>query len=558
MADAEATRARGGTVHEVPVVIVGGGPVGLVLAMFLDRFGVRSLLLNSETVTRWQPKGSTHNSRTMEHYRALGIAKRLRSVGLPADYPTDVGYFTRLVQHELRRIAMPTEREKIAAACDAPATDQVPEPIFRCNQMYVEELLLEHARALPGVDVRFGWTCIGFEDRGDQVISTIEEVATGCRETVRSAWLAGCDGARGITRRELGIRYEGEGSLNQRYLGGSMVTSHARAPDFYRTVTCKPCWQYWTINTELISNIIALNGRDEFIMLSKPVGDPDRPEEERLIRRFQRSIGREIGVEFLGHWSWTAGQALVAESFGAGRVLLAGDAVHLFTPTGGFGMNTGIDDAVNLAWKLAAMVQGWGGPGLSTSYEAERKPIAARNTGASRRMASNIGRVPVGDAIEAESPAGAAARREAGAFLEPFWEAYASIGVQLGARYDGSPIIAENGSAPPPDDPHHYGPTSCPGGRAPHVWLPGRISLFDRLGPGFTVLCLNGDARATAPLVAAARARGVPIAVLEIDMPEARGLYECDYALVRPDQVVAWSGDRVPEGDALIARVTGW
>ena len=277
---------------------------------------------------------------------------------------------------------MPSEREKMAAACAAPATDQVPEPIFRCNQMYVEKLLLEHARALPNIDVRFGWTCTAFDDRGDHVISTIEEVATGRCETFRSEWLAGCDGARGISRRELGIHYEGQRTLEQAFLGGPMVASHVHAPDFYRTVTRKPCWMYWSINTELRSNIIALDGKDEFIMLSKLAKADDKPDEGQLARQFQGSVGREIGIEFLGHWTWTAGQTLVARSFGVGRVVLAGDAVHLFTPVGGFGMNTGIDDAANLAWKLAAMMQGWGGPKLLASFEAERKPIAARNTGA--------------------------------------------------------------------------------------------------------------------------------------------------------------------------------
>ena len=160
-----------------------------------------------------------------------------------------------------------------------------------------------------------------------------------------------------------------------------------------------------------------------------------------IAKAFRDSVGRDIPVEFISHGTWTAGQAFVAERFGAGRAWMAGDAVHLFTPTGGFGMNTGIDDAANLGWKLAAMVQGWGGPQLLPSYEAERQPIAFRNTGASKALARNVGATPVGPEIDEASPAGGAARREAGEYLGGGGAEFASLGVQLGARYDASPIV---------------------------------------------------------------------------------------------------------------------
>jgi FAD binding domain len=242
--------------------------------------------------------------------------------------------------------------------------------------------------------------------------------------------------------------------------------------------------------------------------------------------------------------------------------MLAGDSVHLFTPTGGFGMNTGIDDAANLSWKLAAMVQGWGGADLVATYEPERRPIAVRNTTAARLLAIAIGEMPAGPTLDEDSPAGAAERRQLGGFLQStLGEEFASLGVQLGARYDGSAIIVADG-APPADDPITYVPSSVPGGRAPHFWLDqGRgigSSLYDRLGLGFTLLCLGkeaGDARA---LVEAARARGIPLAILRIADDEARALYERDFALIRPDQHVAWRGNALPDApDRLLARVTG-
>ena len=237
--------------------------------------------------------------------------------------------------------------------------------------------------------------------------------------------------------------------------------------------------------------------------------------------------------------------------------MLCGDAAHLFTPTGGFGMNTGIDDAANLAWKLAAVVQGWGGEGLLDTYETERRPIAQRNTSAAHRFARSVGEVPVAAEMEEDSEAGAAARRAASAYLSTFGEEFASIGVQLGARYDASPLIASD-ETPPTDDPAVYTPSACPGGRAPHVWLASGRSLFDALGPGFTLLCLRAPGDDAHRLRVAARQRGVPLTLVGITVPEARELYGRNYALVRPDQHVAWRGDRVPnDAESLLDRVTG-
>jgi hypothetical protein len=238
-------------------------------------------------------------------------------------------------------------------------------------------------------------------------------------------------------------------------------------------------------------------------------------------------------------------------------VWLAGDAVHLFTPTGGFGMNTGIDDVANLGWKLAAMVQGWGGPGLLATYATERRPIAFRNTGMAKQFSRSVGEVTAPAEMLEDTAAGAAARAQAGAVLDAFGEEFASIGIQLGARYDGSPIIVPDGAAPPPDDPTRYSPTACPGGRAPHLFMPDRSSLFDHFGPGFTLLRLHGDHDA-GPLAAAAQARKIPFTTVSVAVSEGRDLYECDLALIRPDQHVAWRGNDIPaDCDALLARVTG-
>ncbi|MBI0539027.1 monooxygenase [Roseomonas sp. KE2513] len=548
------------TTFSTPVAIVGGGPVGLMLALFLDRYGVRCVVFNAEASVRHHPKGSTHNARTMEHYRRLGFADRIRALGLPSDHPTDVAYFTRFNGWELARLRFPSEKEKLAARTKSAATDQTPEPIHRANQMYVEAALFEQAASRPNITLRFGTSVESFEQDACGVTFRVRAASGQPEEAWQSSYLVGCDGGRSTVRRALGIQYVGYEALKQAFFGGRMVSTHIRAPNLYRDVLgTRRAWQYWVVNPELRTAMVPLNGRDEFLLWTR--GDPEDTNTPAVAEVLRQCAGMPVEVEVLDSSPWTAGVALHADRFGEGRVLLAGDAVHLFTPTGGFGMNTGVEDAANLAWKLAAMVQGWGGPGLLNSYEVERKAIAIRNTAAARELARSVGEVKVPPELEHATAEGEAARAEVGRFLATFGEEFASLGVQLGARYDGSPIILPDGQ-PPVDDLVSYVPSSVPGGRAPHFWLdagrgPGS-SLFDRFGIGFTLLRLGPDAPDVDAFVTGATALGIPLTELAISDPAARDLYGCDLALVRPDQHIAWRGSQVPaEVEAILAKVVG-
>jgi hypothetical protein len=301
--------------------------------------------------------------------------------------------------------------------------------------------------------------------------------------------------------------------------------------------------------------LASLNGRDEFLVFSQPANPDCGPDDAAVGQMVKRAVGIDVPMQMLGHRQWTAGVALVSEHYGNDRALLAGDAVHLFTPTGGFGMNTGIDDAANLSWKLAAMIQGWGGPRLLDSYELERKPVAVHNTIAAREMAKRNGSIPTSPDMEADNSEGQAARRRVGAHLSTFGEAFASIGVQLGVRYDGSPIIIEDG-APPAPDAIAYTPSGVPGGRAPHIWLgEGRgrgSSLYDRLGTGFTLLRLDGQTGNGTGLETEAQRRGIPLKLLDVSCDGARDLYGSELVLIRPDQHVAWRGNRPPADAATV------
>lgn len=545
-----------------PVAIVGGGPVGMVLAMQLDAWGVRCILVNDGKSVRWHPKGNTHNARTMEHYRRLGIAEPIRHLGLPADWPTDILYHTKLNSHLLARLRMPSTAQKRAAVAAADPTDQVPEPIHRANQMYVETFLFDHLSTRPHVQRLFGWRCTGFSDTGDDVRAEIEQTDGGEAATIRCSWLVGCDGGGSEIRRRLGIRFAGETGLDQAFFGRDMLSTHVRIPALHERIMRRRGWQYWAVSEDARAALFVLDGKDEFVMLGR-LRAGEQPDDRALAQLIQRAVGEPVDVDIVGNRGWTGGQALVADRFRRGRVVLAGDAVHLFTPTGGFGMNTGIDDTANLAWKLAADVQGWAGRHLMSSYEAERRPVALRNTKAAHDLARNIGQVPVTADMESDRPAAIAARQAAGSMLAGFGEEFASLGIQLGARYDGSPIIVGDGIAPPPDDPAVYRPSGVPGGRAPHAWLDGarradRASLYDRLGLGFTILCLGGTGRSAAPLVRTAADRNVPLAVVEVDADAVRDLYGRDLVLVRPDQHVAWRGNRLPDDPgALIGTIVG-
>jgi 2-polyprenyl-6-methoxyphenol hydroxylase-like FAD-dependent oxidoreductase len=546
--------------RRVDVAIVGGGPVGMVLALLLSKFGVHTVIFNTEPTTRLHPKGSTESARTMEIFRSLGLSDAVRTLGLPECHPTDVAYFTRFDGYELARLKMPSTADVLRDRRRAKTVDQVPEPIHRANQMHVDRLLLAAMRKSKTVADRFGWRVEGLEQDPDGV--TISAASgSGDRDLWRARYVVGCDGGRSFVRRTLGIGFRGEGALEERYFGGRMFSTYIRSPALRQLMQPRLAWQCWAINPDVRSTVISVDGKDEFLLRTKAAA-PNQPPDDASVRQvLDQCAGRPISIDIVGHEPWTAGAALVAERFQQGRLILAGDAVHLFTPTGGFGMNTGLEDAFNLAWKLAASVQGWAGPNLLASYEEERLPIAIRNTGAARHLSMNINEVHAPAQIEEDSSAGTACRAQASAQLATFAEQFASLGVQLGARYDGSAIIAGD-EAPPPDDFIVYRPTAIPGGRAPHAWTDpshgAGASLFDAFGAGFALLRLGPRPPGAAALLAAAAEWKIPVTVVDVPDPAVRDLYDCDLALIRPDQHVAWRGNVAPgNAEALISRLVG-
>jgi 2-polyprenyl-6-methoxyphenol hydroxylase-like FAD-dependent oxidoreductase len=545
------------TQDTTPVLISGGGPVGLVLAIELAGRGVRSILVNTEPTTAVHPQGNTHNARTMEHYRRLGIADRVRAVGLPQDLTTDVIYLTRFTGHEFARIPMPSSTEKKRRIAARDMSFLTPEPIHRSSQFYVETELFAYAETLPEIGLRFGWELIAFDLQDDGVLSTIRNAETGETETIASRWLAGCDGAQGYTRRALEIPYRGEGGDEVAFFIGRMLSVYIDAPGIYDVMKVDRVWQYWTVNGDGRMCIVTLDAKGKFVVLTR-YPESGEPDEADIIRDIRNAMGAEIDIEIISVREWTAGNALVADRYGDDRVMLAGDAVHLFTPTGGFGMNTGIEDAVNLGWKFAAVHHGFAPEAVLSTYETERRPIGIRNTQSSRKLASDVATIEVPEALEQDTEEGVRARAELGRHLSGFTEEFASLGIQLGARYDASPLIVADGTNPPPDSAVDYVPSACPGGRAPHVWLDDGASIHDRFGKWFSLLKFGMADTNTASFGAAASAQNVPLDIIDISEQAARDLYQCGFALIRPDHHVAWRGDALPaDAAALIRQVSG-
>lgn len=548
---------------DVDVVIGGGGPCGLVLAHELGRRGVRVVLFNDRPDTTPYPQAGATQARTMEHYRRLGLSQQIRAAGLPPDYPTDVAYFTRLTGAELTRFRLPSSGSASRIIRDLGGSWSAAELPHRCSQMFIERILHDEARKLPSVELNFGWRVTEFTDHSGHVAVEAEGPG-GERRSVTAHYLVGVDGARSGIRRQLGINYQGERMLDRPFLAGQMYAIYFKSPEVYGLIPHERSWQYWVINAERRGMMLALDGQDGFVFMTqlRPDEDPASMSEEHVAGLLHRAMGRPFALRIVARSPWTAGLTLVAERFRAGRVFLGGDAAHLFTPTGGLGYNTAVEDAVNLGWKLAAVVKGYAAPELLDSYERERQAVAVRNTGYARMFAESIGRLAVPPNIEDDSDPGAdAARVSTGAALLKHAQAEFNIpGITLGARYDGSPIIVHDGTLPPADSASVYEPTACPGGRAPHQWLQDGRSLYDAFGFEFTLLVLaHGGSKSVGSLQRAAVARGVPLSVLDLSSePGLRDLYQADFALIRPDQIVCWRGNGMPmDSERLLSQVTG-
>ncbi len=531
---------------KVSVVIVGGGPVGLGLAVELGLRGVRCLLVEQRDGSISIPKMNMINARSMEFCRRWGVAEQVKAVGWPEDYRNNVLFVTAMTGHELARFEYPSYQ-------DRGGLPYTPEGSRRCSQMLFDPMLIARARALPGVELRYRTRLERFSETGAGVSAVLRDMESGRETTIGADYLVGCDGAESTVRQALGIAMSGSPALsfnlNIFFVSESLRTVHDKGDS----------WVNWLYGPEgLWGNLVAVDGRRlwRLSLIGLPHDtDPARHDSAASVRR---AIGRDFAFEIVSVLPWLRRQ-LVADRYRRGRVFLAGDAVHVMSPTGGLGMNTGLGDAVDLSWKLSAAVAGWAGESLLDTYESERRPVALDNVSQATSNFAKLRKVPVGPEIAADTPAGEALRAEARAFIlgSDFDREYVQEGTVLGYAYDTSPTVCPDGTPRPARDSRHYEPTARPGHRAPHAWLASGRSTLDLFGDAFTLLRFDGAVDGDA-LAAASRRRGVPLAVHDIADSVVAEIYERKLVLVRPDGHVAWRGDAPPSDvDTLNNKIRG-
>lgn len=515
------------------ILIVGGGPVGLTLAIDLGQRGVSCTLIDKRAAPGFLPKMERCNARTMEHFRRLGIAEEIRAVGYASDLPMDVFIVTKLTEPPLLHHPYPSIDELKARAAQVNDGTEPLEPYQLISQYTLEPLLKAVAERTPGVTVRFGHELVDLEQDDEGVAATIRR-PDGSVTEIRASYLVGCDGGSSTVRKKLGIALEGEADIL------SLRQALFRCDDLYDRIPIGK-GRHYHVADDRSTFLIVQDDRRHFTLHA--VVDRD----EDMADLFERIVDLPIDYETLYVGEWTQ-RLMLAEHYRRHRVFIAGDAAHLVVPTGGLGMNTGAGDALDLSWKLAGTVQGWGGPGLLDSYEPERRAVGARNVDASRQasLGRRTWRAAYAPDITDDSPAGEATRRNLAAIADREQrKSNDLLGIELGYRYDRSPLILHEAGEGPTDG-FTYVPTARPGARLPHVWLDDGSALHDRLGFGYT-LVRQADASGTSAGLQAAFARvGAPLEVLEIVSAAAREIYRADQVLVRPDLHVVWRGDELP------------
>ncbi len=545
------------TSYDTQVLIAGAGPVGLTMAIDLSGRGIPVTVIEQRRYAEPPPVKCNHvSSRTMEQFRRLGVAHKLRAAGLPEDYPNDVVFRTSMTGIELTRIPIPCRRDRYTAT-DGPDTWwPTAEPPHRINQIYLEPILLHHAAALPGVTLRNRTELLRFEQDADGVQVWLRDLDSGAEFTLRTRYLIGADGGSSTVRKQMGAQLEGTPVIQR------VQSTHIRAPGLKALMPGKPAWCYYSVNPRRCGTVFAIDGQESWLVhnhLNAEEPDFDSVDRDASIRHIL-GVGDDFEYTVISKEDWV-GRRLVANRFRNGNVFIAGDAAHLWVPYAGYGMNAGIADGLNLTWLLAAHLQGWADASILDAYEAERQPITEQVSHFVMNHAQKMikARRAVPPNLEAADDAGAAARALIGQeAYELNVQQFCCAGLNYGYFYQGSPIIAADSETPPSYTMGSFTPSTVPGCRVPHFRLADGRSLYDAFGPGYTLLRLDARVDVT-PLLDAAHARGMPVELLDLqDQPDLPGAYRHALVLCRSDQHVVWRGQALP-GDvqALVAMLCG-
>src|ERR1043166_9137600 len=490
----------------VPVLICGGGPVGLALAAELGLQRINCVLVEQSDGAVPVPKMSQLTTRTLEFCRRWGIAEKVKRAGWPENHPCDFVYVTSLTGHELYR-------QKSVSYAERRELSYSPEGPRHCPQILFDPILLEHDSSLPTVTLRHRTRLDSFVEQSDGVIARVTHLESGQVETINAEYLVGCDGFDGQVRKTLGIEYAGEGGLSLSisvfFRSAELSSLHDKGwARFFRLIGATGHW----------GDLVSVDGRELWRLTELRV-DPDTDIDSFDVDVCRmRAVGAACPYEILSVLPWNR-RGLVAQCYGRGRVFLAGDAVHHSWPTSGLGRSDGVGDAVDLGWKLAAVIDGWGGDRLLESYQAERMPVGIASVADSDRTYRETTLLRGGSAISDASLEGEDQRRQ---FVEELVSRTqgrsdpTSENVKLGYCYEDSPIIRPDGTKGPAEDVWEFVPSARPGSPAPHAWLTEGRSILDLFGHGFVLFCFGQTPPCTDALVQAAVECGVPLKLVDI------------------------------------------
>ena len=536
------------------VLIVGAGPVGLTLAIDLAWRGIDVTVVETRAPgAPPEPKCNHVAARSMEIFRRLGVAEKVRDAGLPADYPHDISYRTTFTGQELTRILIPCRRDRFTRKDGPDCNWPTPEPPHRINQIFLEPILFEHAAAQPRIRIISRTVVEDVRIEDNSASADLRDLQTGAVRRLSCRYLVGCDGARSVVRKAIGAELTGDAVVQR------VQSTYIRAPDLIHRQLHERAWGTGVINPRRAGMVYAIDGRERWLVHNymKPgEGDFDSVDRDACIRTIL-GVPADFKYDIISREDWY-GRRLIANRFRDRCAFIAGDAAHIWVPYAGYGMNAGIADAMNLSWLLAAHLNGWAPASILDAYEAERWPITSQVSRFAMSHAETEirrrGAVP--DEIEDEGAEGERARRQTGRLTyEINVQQYACAGLNFGTYYDRSPIIAYDGTEPPAYTMDSYTPSTVPGCRTPHLWCKDGSSLYDAMGPELTLLRFDSAVNVAA-LELAARDRGVPLKLLDVE--PAAATFDGLLVLSRPDQHVAWRGDRSPADPlALIDRVRG-
>ncbi len=532
---------------DASVIVVGAGPVGLALAINLGRAGIKTILLERNPEPQFLPKMERCNARSMEMFRRIGLSKKIRDAGLRADCPMDVFIVEDLTKPALLEEKHPSIQTFQGKIKECKDLSMPLEPYQLISQYTLEPLLKAEAEALQSVEVLFGHEFMEFSQSDDGVSVRFKD-SDGQSKTLTAAYLVGCDGGSSPIRKQLGIKLRGEGGilelqqalfyceeLFERLPHGSgpgQGRHYHRADAEHTFLIMQDSTKHWSLHATV-------------------------PDAEAMKRKFEEIVGFPVNYELLSCAPWRQ-NLLLADRYREGRVFLAGDSVHLVIPTGGLGMNTGVGDAFDLAWKLIGTLKGWGGPELLDSYEIERRQVGDRNVGASRY--ANVGRQKwrsiATDEIFSGTEAGESLKRKLIQVADSEQrKGNRMIGAELGYRYVDSPCI-DNVPGGPEHRVGEYNPNVWPGSRLPHCWLDDASALQDQLPETYVLLSLGKKSLDTSKLRQSYEKIGAPVTEVRIESDRLRDLYGFDFLVLRPDMHVVWRGNDAPQNPQEIASIS--